>query len=245
MLTDIWTVVQKEFKEIIHQRGNSRSGWISILLVVGILGIYMPLLNGREWVTTPIGPISFGWLPLFLVLSIVADGFAGERERHTLETLLASRLSDRAILYGKLATAILYSAGITLASLLLGGVVANLNTLQQGFVFYPLGLLGAMLLFSLLLSILVSAAGTLVSLHASSVRQASQQLSLSMLGVWVVFFLALRFLPASWKAGFSHYLAVSGFAGLLWVALAALLLIDLALLAVARLRFERTRLILD
>ena len=33
------------------------------------------------------------WFSLLLVINVVADSFAGERERHTLETLLASRLS--------------------------------------------------------------------------------------------------------------------------------------------------------
>lgn len=43
------------------------------------------------------------YFPLVLTLTMVADSFAGERERHALETLLASRLSDRAILLGEAA----------------------------------------------------------------------------------------------------------------------------------------------
>ena len=37
---------------------------------------------------------------------MIADGIPGERERHTLETLLASRLSDRSILLGKVMAAV-------------------------------------------------------------------------------------------------------------------------------------------
>jgi ABC-2 type transport system permease protein len=51
---------------------------------------------------------------------------AGERERRTLETLLASRLDERAILFGKLLAARAYGWGLTLLSLLLGAASVSL-----------------------------------------------------------------------------------------------------------------------
>ena len=245
MLQDIVTVFTRELKEILQMRGTKRSGWINVLVVIGIMGVYMPLMSGREWVTNLLNPISFAWLPLFLVIGVVADSFAGERERHTLETLLASRLPDASILLGKIAAGVIYSLGIGITSLLIGGVVANLGSLDEGFVYYPLDFLGILWGFSLLLALLMAALGTLVSLHASSVRQASQTLSLSMLVFWVGIFLVLRFLPEETLMllnGFFTPERLPALAGALMLGLAAA---DAALIGVAMLRFKRARLILD
>ncbi|HMN59362.1 MAG TPA: ABC transporter permease subunit [Anaerolinea sp.] len=245
MLQDIWTVIRKEMLEIFHMRGTRRAGWLNLLLVVGLMGVYMPLMSGREWVTNAVGPISFAWLPLFLVIGVVADGFAGERERHTLETLLASRLPDRAILFGKIGAAVLYSMGISISSLLVGGVVANLGSLNQGFVFYPLSMLGGLVVFMLFLGILVASIGLLVSLRAATVRQASQTLSMLMLVFWVVIFLGVRFLPESTKQSISAYLQNVNLGLLAAGALAVVVVIDAVLMFVAMARFQRSRLILD
>jgi len=245
MLQDIWTVIRKEMLEIFHMRGTRRSGWLNLLLVIGLMGVYMPLMSGREWVTNAINPISFAWLPLFLVVGVVADAFAGERERHTLETLLASRLPDRAILFGKIGAAVLYSMGISLSSLLVGGVVANLGSLSQGFVFYPLSMLGGLLVFSLFLGILMASLGVLVSLRAATVRQASQTLSMLMLVFWVVIFLAVRFLPEPLKLSLSAYLQTANLGLLAVGALAAVVVIDAVLILATMARFQRARLILD
>lgn len=245
MLQDIWTVIRKEMLEIFHMRGTRRAGWLNLLLVVGLMGVYMPLMSGRAWVTNAVGPISFSWLPLFLVVGVVADGFAGERERHTLETLLASRLPDRAILFGKIGAAVLYSMGISVASLLVGGVVANLVSLGQGFVFYPLTMLGGLLVFSLLLGLLMASLGVLVSLRAATVRQASQTLSMLMLVFWVVIFLGVRFLPESLRASMSAYLQHVNLGLLAAGALVVVVMIDVVLLFAVMARFQRARLILD
>lgn len=245
MLQDIQTILYKEFKEIIHMRGGRRSGWINLLVVIGILGVYMPLMSGREWVTNPVNAISFAWLPLFMVIGVVVDGIAGERERHTLETLLASRLPDRAILLGKIAAAVLYSLGIGASALLVGGVVANLGSLGEGFVFYPLPVLAGMLGFSLLLAVLIAAVGTLVSLHASTVRQASQTLSLSLLGFWVVVFLIVRFVPRENLAGLESLFTPANIPWLVLGAAGVLLLVDAILIGITMARFQRAKLILD
>ena len=112
MLLDMWTIIRKDIKEVFSARGTGRrGGWMSILIFVGLLGILMPLQTGQQWLTNPVLPILWSWIPVFLVVSVVTDSFAGERERNTLETLLASRLSDRAILFGKIGAAVLYGWG--------------------------------------------------------------------------------------------------------------------------------------
>jgi len=98
---------------------------------LAILGIYLPWQNGPEWARTPLLPAALSWLPLLLVGALVADSFAGERERKTLETLLASRLSDRAILLGKIAALVSYGWGLALSSLVLSLLAAAAVRFQR------------------------------------------------------------------------------------------------------------------
>src|SRR5438045_4186121 len=99
MATDLSTVIWKEWKEFLSQR----STLLSMLVFLVIFAVLLPYQAGAGWVESPLGVVNLLFMPLFFVLTVIADAFAGERERHTLDTLLASRLSDRAILFGKLA----------------------------------------------------------------------------------------------------------------------------------------------
>ncbi len=73
-----------------------------MLLSLLALAIYLPLQARDAWVNGPIPLVPATLMPVMLVGLTIADSFAGERERQTLPTLLASRLSDRAILIGKI-----------------------------------------------------------------------------------------------------------------------------------------------
>ena len=153
-------------------------------------------LDGPESNSNGGRPLVFAF---FVIISIVADAIAGERERHTLETLLASRMPDHAILLGKLVIVTLYGWSVMVVGLLLGAVVSSLAYGQGQLLFYPID----MLLFTLVLGLLVGALGAslgvLISLRMSTVRQAQQTLSIGtiVLGVAAVSLLraaAQRFL---------------------------------------------------
>ncbi|MGI6207385.1 MAG: ABC-2 type transporter, partial [Anaerolineae bacterium] len=72
MLSDLYTIIWKEWREYVIQRGNLRGGWVGLLLVLVVFGIYLPYQNGRDWVDSPITLVFWAWLPLFLVISVVA-----------------------------------------------------------------------------------------------------------------------------------------------------------------------------
>lgn len=172
MIADILTVARKELREMLVQgdpRGRSR---LSLLLLVVIFGVVLPLQSGREWVESPLSIMVWGWMPFLWVSGIVADSFAGERERHTLESLLATRLSDRAILFGKLLAAMLYGCVLTWIILLVSLAAVNVVYGSAGMLFFPLPLSIGALVFSILVSGLAASIGVLVSLRAGSVRQA-------------------------------------------------------------------------
>jgi ABC-2 type transport system permease protein len=243
MITDVITIARKELKEIFVQRGSLRSGMTNLLIVIGIIGILFPLQMGTEWITSPLGLISAAWLPMFMSMGLVADAFAGERERHTLETLLASRLSDQAILFGKMAASVLYALGITVVGMLLGAITVNLA--HPGTGFYPAGSMAGAILFSLLGALLVTGAGVLVSLHANNVRQAYQRMSLAFLVLWLPLILGPQLLPEEWQIQIAQAIQRLNPLQILIGLGIGLLVVDAGLILLAINRFQRSRLILD
>lgn len=245
MLTDILTVMRKELYEIYLSGGGTRnrSRW-SLLLILGVFGILLPLQFGKDWLTSPVGILPWAWVPFILVSSVTADSFAGERERHTLETLLASRLSDRAILFGKMLATVVYGVGLTWGMVLLGLVTTNISNAGAGLIFFSPELLVGVILFSLLSAAFSSSLGILLSLRSSSVRQVQQLMSLSMF-IFFIPMLLLQFLPAELQLRFFtflrdvDYLQVAVWAGVFLFALVVILV------TAAVKRFKRARLILD
>ncbi|MGQ9555278.1 MAG: ABC transporter permease [Anaerolineae bacterium] len=245
MIADIYTIMWKEWKEIVLQRGNMRGGLIGLAILIAVFGIILPLQMGRPWLEQPQVLIYWLWVPLLLVSTVTADSFAGERERHTLETLLASRLPDRAILFGKVAAAIFYGWGVSVASVLLGVVTVNIANRGGGFVFYPAWMALAILLFSLLGSGLAANAGTLISLRAATVRQAQQIMSMAILALVLLPIFGLQALPQAWQQSLFALFSESNVIAIVLEGAAILLLLDAILLAVSMARFQRPRLILD
>lgn len=243
MIRDAVTVMWKEWKEILSA-GGSR-GRMGVILFAGVFGIVLPLQMGRSWVESPMMLAYWGWVPLFLVISVVADSFAGERERHTLETLLASRLSDRAVLFGKVATAIGYGVAITWTSLLLGLITANLVHGHGELLIYSPVVGVGILTLSLLGAGLAATAGVLVSLRAATVRQAQQTLNISVMVGFFVLVLGVRALPREWEAALFATVSAMGVSSVIGLIVLVLVMVDAALLAAAMARFRRTQLIVD
>jgi len=246
MLADLLTMVWKEWKELLLSRGGIRGGLISTVgIPLAMLGVYLPWQNGPEWVTTPLLPAAWSWLPLLLVGALVADSFAGERERKTLETLLASRLSDRAILLGKIAALVGYGWGLALSSLVLGTITVNLVHPQKTLLLPGGNTVAVIVVFGLLTSLLAAAGGVLISLRATSVRQAAQINSLALMGLILGVVALAKTLPPGWYAKVAAAFTPPNLVRTEITLATALLLIDVALLAAAALRFQRARLILD
>jgi ABC-2 type transport system permease protein len=209
-----------------------------------IFGVVIPLQSGQDWVTSPISAMVWAWMPYMWVYSVVADSFAGERERHTLEALLATRLSDRAILFGKLLAALAYGFTLTWAILLVSLVTINVTVHSSKLLlFSPLMTLGA-LVFSILISGLAASIGVLVSLRASSVRQAQQWMSFGMLVLFLPF-MFIQFIPRAWLESFGAAVINTNPVQIAIWAAVVLLVIQVFLLAVAMRLFQRSKLILD
>lgn len=248
MMTDLLTVMWKELHELFLQRGTRRGTLTSIGLMLFLFGVIVPFQLGSEWVDTPRGLVFLCWIPFMMVNNVIADSFAGERERHTLETLLASRLSDLAILLGKIATAVIYGWGTSLVGMLLALITVNLFKGTGELLLYPLSYALGVPLVSLVVAGLAAGIGVLVSLHASTVRQAQQTVGTAFIVVILAVILVPLFfqaLPPDWKVGLVEFLNSADLTTIGLSALAAVSLIDVVLIAIAVFQFRRNRLILD
>ncbi len=240
-LVDVRTVVWKEWAEFVRQRSTV----IGMLFFVLVFGVFIPVQRGREWLISGVPFLNAAIFPATLALGVVADSFAGERERHTLETLLASRLSDQAILLGKFAAIVGYVWGLTTASLLAAAAAVNVAEPTGGPAFYPARLLVSGLVFGALSAGLAAGVGILVSLRAATVRQAAQVLTIGLMGLIFAVVAGASALPDGWKHRLVETVRGLGPTATLLIAGAALLVVDSVLLAIAALRFRRTRLLLD
>ena len=247
MSKDIWTVVWKEFREMFRGPG-ARFNTAVLMGTVGLLGVLMPMQQGVGFVTSPAMLLYCLAVPSMIVPSIVADSFAGERERHTLETLLAGRLSDRAILFGKQCATMLYALGLTLICLLLGLISVNLAAAKGHLLLFPAWLALSGVAASLLGSWLFAGLGVLVSLRSPTMQKAQQILAMVTL-LPIIPVLALILVLGDARFGALLARAASLVPGnvplLVGVGMTVLLVIDLALAWVSLARFQRARLILD
>jgi ABC-2 type transport system permease protein len=245
VITDTWTVMWKEWKELLTLQTGLRGGKYGFLLLILILGVLMPWQQGRLWVEVPAFLLVWAWFPLFLVAAVTADAFAGERERHTLETLLASRLSDWVILLGKVFAMISYGWSIALLCWFVGLVTVNVTSGSGELILYPMITVLGFFALTLLSAGLGAGAGILVSLRATTVRQAQQSLTLSIMALLLVPAFGFQMLPGNWTEWLYATVSAWDLARVILISVVILALIDTALIAAAMARFKRSRLIAD
>jgi ABC-2 type transport system permease protein len=245
MSEDLRTMFWKEWRSLVGGKARRQ-----VLLTGGMLSIWavwFPIqMGGEDFVSDPLlmGIITIT-MPMIITGIIVPDAIAGERERHTLGTLLASRLPDRAILYGKLAFGVMLGWFATPLLMLVGLVVANLVALDAAPLFYDPVVLVVVLALGLLVALLTGSIGVFVSLRAATAQEAQQ---LTLIGLMVPFMVAGfgAMLVFSDRALAQQAIDFMGSpeAWLIVIAImAVLLVIDGLLVVAADRRFRRGRLI--
>ena len=252
-MTDILTVARKELREIIGG-GSGRKGLIREIFFVFLFGVFFPLSQAEAWRSGAVPTVFVFMIPLFLAGPYIADTFAGERERKTLETLLATRLPDSSIYLGKILAVCTYAWAVTqlilLASLialnLAGGGAAEGAGSGRWFV-YPTPVWVGALAGSYASALFISGIGTFISLRSETVRSAHQAM---MLPLFVLIFggsfglgALWRALPTDTQASIAMWASgISGLEAILGI-VTMLLLVDLFLLRLGVRRFRRSKLI--
>lgn len=242
MFNDIKTVMWKEWRTLARFQGK-KTQLILIILTPTLMAIYFPWETGLDWLTDGISLLPVFAVSMMLVMTTIPDSFAGERERRTLRTLLASRLPDQAIFIGKMVVSIILAFGMVVLVMILGLITVNVIHGEGQFLFYDLDVLGAALLLGLLTSTLVAGIGVPISLKAETVQNAQQTLGAILLVPPMVLQIGVMVLLQTGKL--KEILDGVSFSGFILVVSGALLLIDTALVYFGMRRFQRSRLILD
>lgn len=166
IVLDSWTIVLKEWREWCCLR--ARFGWGVLILLVVAWSFAAPALLGGFAAGPLLVPVVWAALPITLAGAMITDSIAGERERQTLETLLASRLPDRAILLGKVA-AITLLGWLLLALGALPGILHQALT-SDAAVASPSIMAGMVFGVSAPAILLIVLVGVLIALYTSSPR---------------------------------------------------------------------------
>jgi ABC-2 type transport system permease protein len=242
VIQDLTAVIWKELKEMLAG-GGSRGRYIG-LIVLGLFGIVLPLATGSaEWAASVTPVVEYAvYLPVILIITVGADSFAGERERHTLETLLASRLSDMAIFWGKLLAITIFGWAQSVLAAILAIIVVNIK-LAGSPTFYSGANTLSILGLGLLAALAAAGATTLVSLRAATVRQAQQMLSIGLIVIVIGSTFGLQALSPDLRLKFLTTVATSSYATLAWDAAGILAALAAILILIAMSLFKRARLI--
>lgn len=242
MSSDIAVMIRKELKELFVSGTQASKGRQHPLLLLAVLGILVPWRAGGKMFFTG-AFLLYAVLPVFSMAAVVADTFAGERERHTLEKLLASRMPDRAILLGKVLGCLIYAWVISLGCFLVAMV--TVSVVHGPAAFGDFSGLWIVLCAQPLLGALMAGIGVHVSMKSETVRQTQQLLVIGTSAAVAVVVLGLSALPQEVKGWFLAQSDSLGGTGTAVLLAAVLILIDALLLVTAMLRFRRSELILD
>jgi ABC-2 type transport system permease protein len=247
VITDIRTVMWKELREsMVRPRGGGRAGGVfSLLFNLLFLGVMIPASSAPGWAGVPAIAVSAG-AAMMIAMTQVPDSFAGERDRKTLETLLASRLPDRAILLGKIGAATLMGVVMAALVLVVSLVTANVADHRSGLQLYSVLDVVAALGAALLAGTLVANIGVMVSLRAPSATAAARAMALGT--VAVIFGTSALFstLPKAWKGDLERLARESGTdepVVLVLAAVMALVVVNAVLLQISSRLFRRPKLI--
>jgi ABC-2 type transport system permease protein len=241
MIEDALAVAWKDWREL----ARARTTRVGALLMLLVFGVFLPLNERAGGPATPLQLVAFPFVPFVLTIPNIADAIAGERERHTLETLLATRLDDGSILVGKLlgvlvpvwmGTAVVYAAAI---------VTTNVQFGNGQLLLPPLWSVLATFAAIVLVPGLLASIGIFVSMRSNTVRKAAQMLSLFVMAFAFLPMVLARALPHDWLVALQLTLESHSPKQIGLAIAAGLLLVDIAIVAAALARFRRGRLVLD
>ncbi len=244
-MSDVFTMMWKERKSMFRAKGRKSQTALTIIMPI-LLAIYLPWQEGVAWFHNALSFVPVIVIPFILVGLTIPDSFAGERERHTLGTLLASRLSDRSILIGKIAASVLFAWLATIAVLLLSALTVNILNWDGTVMFYSSTVLAADLAISLLVALMTAGAGVLISMRMDTVQSAQQSLMMILMIPLVIVQIGgvVLLQTMGGRGQIKEFFAALELGEVALVVAGALLIIDLILIAGAVLSFRRARLIL-
>ena len=248
MIRQISAIMRKEWLDIkvtFFSIRNLMPGAFTVIIFSGAVGVYEPAKMGLEWLNSPITVLFLALLiPLSIIAFISPDSFVGERRRHTLEPLLATPVSDQAILFGKIGIAGILGWGTMLLNAVLGLLTVNLVIKHEGILLYSSNTLAAVIVMGLLISILLATVGVSCSLYSHNLLEAQNMMGTLL---FVPMILAAStvspYMPEWWRMLGIQLAASFGATSLFQLLVVILFVVDIASAVWLMMRFNRKRLI--
>lgn len=247
MIQDAWIVGQKELCGIRRSLLPSTGALLTFIFILVLFGVVVPVGLASGWLNTTAYLFLWFWLAWLLTAGPISDSFAGERERHTLDALFATRLSCCAILVGKITAVTLYGLMLALVALVMSALITNASV--PGWSVTPiqpihLEMAGVLTLLSVLLA---STAGALISLKARTARQAHQAAIIVVPAIMLIGLavgrLASALTPATYQRVVDALLRFSRSPAALTAAGAAMALFTVVLFILAAVHLQRCRVV--
>ncbi len=162
--------------------------WITLPMIAApVTGYSIPPLTDNWFLIPPGGQFYIFFInlyagllnliqPLMIPVYIAADSFAGEKERRTLEPVLATPITDFELLFGKALTSLIPALTVSIFSISLSVISVNVISFQVfGFILYPVAPILMLYVLGIpLMSLLTVFVMVLVSSKVNRVREASQ-----------------------------------------------------------------------
>jgi ABC-2 type transport system ATP-binding protein len=242
LFRDIATIVRKEWREITASAGSgvtSRTNLIVAALLLAVVAGFSAMI-GPPLIDSPAVNI-VALIAYLILIAAVVDSFPGERERHTLETLLASSIPDEALVIGKILASVLYGWFTVLTLLVVALIAVNIRT--PG-VMYPLSTILGLGVLTPLVLLFLSSAGVLLAMRIPTVRAAQPRLMGGFMVIFIVLVLVMKFVPQGVRMQTKTLLSSeSGRIGAFFAQIVFFVALDVAILTFAVMRFRRSRLI--
>jgi ABC-2 type transport system permease protein len=175
-------VLRKELLEMVGDRHSFRGALVQAAVVIATTGILVPLSGSKLWADSSAPGMLFMFFPAVVAATVAADAFAGERERRTLETLLASPAPVSALFAGKTAAAVLAAFTVSALSLAASAFVA----VSRGAVGPSAATAAVCLVGAVAASLLTAAIAVVLSVYVPVARSAQQAVSMVSLVLAVV-----------------------------------------------------------
>jgi len=248
VFAEIAAIMWKEWRQLLQRTGGKV--WVFVLRIL-LSFVFIALIIPVEIENGAI--VDYSWnlvwvtMPSVIVLGLVSFSFAGERETHTLPTLLASPLSDRALVLGKIGFPVIYGFVCSLIISLCLLLKINIVSDSRELILYSQESLISGLLTSWLVATFVGTLGVYTSMKAPTIRQAQTSLVLTMLVVILlplISFVASAFLiPQDIKTNLIEFVAGLNSSTAIVIILLGLAVFDLILIFLVLKWFDRDKLL--
>lgn len=166
------------------------------VLAAGALGVILAWRTGINFgrdALTVLLLMKFTMLP---TLPITPDSFAGERERHTLETLLATPITEAEIFLGKFIAILGIGVGFAVLGSVLNTFVMVARYGAATLLQLSFGVLATGIAMGLLTTAILVGLGMILSVHVRTVRTANQVFAYSLVALIFIASAASGSLPA-------------------------------------------------